>query len=65
MTNILENYIDRGTLAEQLGRSRRTLERWEQLRYGPEPTRIGRTIFYRIDAVREWLLSQEAPRGRR
>jgi hypothetical protein len=64
---ILDDYLSRPKMAEQLGKSERTLERWESLRIGPPVTRIGRELFYNIESAREWLRSREQrmPRERR
>ena len=37
----------------------RTLESWREQGTGPPHTRLGRRVFYRIEAVREWEESQE------
>jgi hypothetical protein len=57
--SLLSEYMDRGTLAVQLGVHVRTLDRWEAERTGPPRTLIGRQVLYRISSLREWLLSQE------
>jgi predicted DNA-binding transcriptional regulator AlpA len=66
---VLEGFLRREELAQQFGLSPRTIDRWEALRAGPPRVRVGRTILYRIEAVREWLLSREQqafpPRRRR
>ena len=56
---ILSDYLSEAEVAKQLGKSPRTLGRWRMLRIGPPPTMIGREIFYRIDAIHEWLKSRE------
>lgn len=62
MNFLLEEYISRDELAKQLGlKSTRSLARWEGLGVGPAVTRIARKPYYRLDAVREWLLSREKP----
>ena len=58
-TPILTDYLTIKDLAAELGVTRRTLNRWNQLREGPPITMIGGRIFYRREAVREWLLSRE------
>ena len=67
--NLLQDYLTRAELAEQLGKNARTLIRWEQDRVGPPVTRIGRKVLYRIPAVMLWLQSREQQmireRGRR
>lgn len=37
----------------------RTLRRWHALRIGPPRTVVSRTIYYRKQAVLEWLLAKE------
>lgn len=37
----------------------RTLRRWRVLRQGPPHTRIGRKVYYRRGALRQWLLARE------
>ena len=56
---VLEGFLRREQLAQQFGLSPRTIDRWEALRKGPPRVCVGRTILYRIDAVREWLRSSE------
>ena len=46
-------------LAEQLGTSRRTVDRWHAQRLGPPRIKVGACIFYRAEAVREWLEGHE------
>lgn len=57
-TTILDGYLTRPELARQIGRTVRTLERWEASRTGPPITRIGKTPFYNFDAARDWLAAQ-------
>ena len=52
-------YVTEAECAEELGISRRTLQRWHRLREGPARTYIGKKIRYRRAAVRDWLLAQE------
>jgi excisionase family DNA binding protein len=56
---IFEGYLSKNELAAQLGRSPRTIDRWALSGQAPAPTRIGRTVLYRRDAVLEWLRNQE------
>jgi hypothetical protein len=37
----------------------RTLKRWRDLGTGPAFIRLGRAIFYRRQAIRDWILNQE------
>lgn len=56
---LLEGYLRREELAQQLQVSPRTIDRWHTLRSGPPRVTIGRTILYSLDSVREWLKSSE------
>ena len=62
-TAVLDGYLSREALAEQLGKSVRTIDRWETRRAGPPRVLLGKTIFYRLESVRAWLLSCEEQRG--
>jgi hypothetical protein len=64
-TPLLEGFITRENLATELGKSLRTLDRWETHRMGPPRVVVGRTILYRVDSVRSWLESCERRKGRR
>lgn len=63
--SLLSGWISRLDLALELGVTVETLHRWEKLRFGPPCVRAGRKIYYRRDAVRDWLVQQEAPAPRR
>ena len=54
----LAGFTPRAELAKQIGRSERTLARWERLRIGPPVTRIGRLILYDDEEFRAWLKAQ-------
>jgi transcriptional regulator with XRE-family HTH domain len=57
---ILENYLSEKELADALGVTRRTVQRWRlDLGEGPPITRIGARIYFRAEAVRDWLLRHE------
>jgi len=58
---ILSEYLSREQLAEEIHKSVRTLERWEELRIGPPVTRLGRDPYYSIVSVRKWLANSETP----
>jgi len=58
-TEILKDYISREQLAAQLGKSVKTLVRWELDGRGPPVTRIGRDVCYAIPSVQNWLKQQE------
>ncbi len=57
--SLLEDYLTPDQLAEELGKSVRTIARWDRLRIGPPKTLVGKRPFYRRDAVRQWLLRKE------
>jgi len=54
-----DNYYTKAQAAAALNTSERTLNRWWNERIGPPRTRIGVKVYYRIDAVNEWLRSKE------
>jgi hypothetical protein len=58
-TDILKDYISRDDLAAKIGKSVKTLVRWELDGKGPPVTRIGRDVFYRIPSFEKWLKAQE------
>jgi len=53
------DYYTRQQLAEELGASVRTLDRWHTHRQGPPRIAVGKLVLYRREAVREWLRSHE------
>lgn len=67
MSKILAGYLSQETLAEQLGKTVRTLQIWRQKRQGPPWTQIGDTVLYAEESVRAWLksLEQQPVRSRR
>lgn len=72
-TRILFGFLTETEYARERGISIRTCQRDRRLRKAPPHVLIGRRAFYRIDAVREWLLKNEqspdlaptAPRAKR
>lgn len=42
-------------LAKELGRSERTLDRWEELRTGPPRIHLGGMVFYPASCYEQWL----------
>ena len=56
---LLDDYLSPDQLAEELGKSARTIARWDRLIIGPPKTLVGKRPFYRRDAVRQWLLRKE------
>ena len=61
---LLDDYLSPDQLAEELGKSVRTIARWERLRIGPPKTLIGKKPFYRREGVRQWLLRKEQEQAR-
>jgi hypothetical protein len=59
MPSIFSNYITRPELAKELGRTIRTLERWEAARTGPPITQLGMQPLYPRQADQDWFLQQE------
>ena len=53
------DYFNSDQLCQYFGINHRTLIRWRDRGYGPPCVYVGRAIFYRRDAVKEWLLSRE------
>jgi predicted DNA-binding transcriptional regulator AlpA len=49
------DYIAAGALAEQLGVSLRSLERWRETGTGPRFTRLGRRVVYLRCEVDKWV----------
>lgn len=56
---MLDGYLPETEYARQRGVSLRTCQRDRALRQSPPYVVIGRQVYYRIDAIREWLLTRE------
>lgn len=65
LPDVLAGFLTREELARQIGRTTRTLERWESARTGPPITRIGKTPLYNFESVRAWLAAQEQHKPKR
>lgn len=71
--DFLEGYVSEEEYARRRGVSLRTCQRDRQLRQAPPYVQFGRRIYYRVEAVRDWLVKNErqvdrtpeAPRFRR
>jgi hypothetical protein len=61
--SLLDDWMSRAGLAGELGISIDTLGRWETRRIGPPCIRLGRRVYYRKGAVRDWLREQEPKRS--
>lgn len=57
--DFLEGFITEEAYAVRRGVSLRTCQRNRQLHQSPPYVIIGRRIYYRVEAVRDWLLAQE------
>jgi len=57
--DFLDGFISEEQYARQRGVTIRTCQRDRQLRKAPPYVKLGRCIFYRIEAVREWLIRNE------
>ncbi|MDR6589528.1 helix-turn-helix domain-containing protein [Agrobacterium tumefaciens] len=64
--SILNGYISRDQLAEQLNVTTRTLWRWQNQPDGLPYTRIGNQLYYNVDSIRKWIEARETkPNPRR
>jgi len=64
-TDFLDGFISEEEYAARRGVSLRTCQRDRQLRQSPPYVVIGRRVYYRIEAVREWLLAREQAADRK
>jgi len=53
--SVLAGYLAPAELCQQLGKTRRTLDRWHARGLGPPRVQIQRLILYRVADVRAWL----------
>ena len=53
-------YFSPSSLADYLDISRRTLDRWHSLRFGPPRIKIGKLVLFRQSAVERWLEEHES-----
>jgi hypothetical protein len=56
---LFEGYVSEPEYARQRGVSVRTCQRDRALRKSPPYLLLGKQVFYRIAAVRAWMLQQE------
>ena len=61
--DLFAGYIPEREYARQRGVSLRTCQRDRALRKGPPFVVVGKQVYYRVAAVREWLLAQERSVG--
>lgn len=57
--DFLEGYVSEVEYAHRRGVSLRTCQRDRQLRQAPPYVQFGRRIYYRVEAVRDWLVKSE------
>jgi hypothetical protein len=57
--DFLAGYVSEGEYAHRRGVSLRTCQRDRQLRQAPPYVHFGRRVFYRVEAVRDWLVKNE------
>jgi len=58
-TDFLDGFISELEYARGRGVTLRTCQRDRQLRKAPPYIKLGRQVFYRIEAVRKWLTNNE------
>ncbi len=56
---LLEGYVSEKEYAQERGISLRTCQRERALRKAPPHVVLGKQIYYRVEAVRAWLVGQE------
>lgn len=59
MPRLNDDLLTPDEVAEELETTRRTIDRWHSRRIGPPRIKIGRKVYYRREAVRDWLLANE------
>lgn len=63
--DFFEGYVTESDYAERRGVSVRTCQRDRQLRRSPPFVVVGRHIYYRVEAIRDWLIARERSGERR
>lgn len=61
--SVLDGWLTRPQLAEELGVTVDTLSRWETRRCGPLCMRVGRRVVYRRRNVEKWLRKLESKKS--
>ena len=54
-----DKWLTKIELADYLGKSTRTIERWVNGRKSPPFTKVGNTTLFHIDGVEQWLKGHE------
>ena len=57
--SVFDDYITEAEYARQRGVSVRTCQRDRALRQAPPHVILGNRVYYRVDAVRQWLETRE------
>ena len=55
-----ESYLTPANLAEEIGISIRTLQRWNLTRKSPRHFKVGKRVLYRREAVDLWFRENES-----
>ena len=63
--DFLEGFISEEDYAARRGVSLRTCQRDRQLRQAPPFVLIGRQAYYRLEAIRDWLIAREQAADRK
>jgi hypothetical protein len=58
-SDFLDGFVSEEAYAARRGVSIRTCQRDRQLRQSPPYVLIGRRVYYRVEAVRDWLIARE------
>lgn len=64
MPQIIDDYMDRRSLAAELNVSERTIERYDAMRIGPPRVKVGSRWYYPRQGARDWLLNRTQPQQR-
>jgi len=59
VSDFLRGHVSEPAYARARGTSVRTCQRDRQLRKSPPFVRLGRRVFYRVEAIQAWLVSNE------
>lgn len=62
--DLSSDFLTGRQVSEFLAVSERTLYRWHRQRKGPPQIKIGRKVYYRVDALFLWLHGLEVPSDR-
>ena len=60
---VMTDYFSEEKAASDLGVTVATLRNWAAKRQGPVRTKVARRVYYRKDAMQQWLLAQEERPG--